>query len=124
MEKIGRNDPCLCGSGKKFKKCCIDLYGKGYKQPTPSSKVEKSEFSKYLSKYEAGHVLNLVTALQLIPENHGKNVRIELIAAEAIKNLSTGNPGDYKKLRSIIAREFPSHYSEDSPEELLVLPLS
>lgn len=21
-EKIGRNDPCLCGSGKKYKKCC------------------------------------------------------------------------------------------------------
>lgn len=21
-EKIGRNDPCSCGSGKKFKKCC------------------------------------------------------------------------------------------------------
>jgi len=21
--KIGRNDPCFCGSGKKFKKCCI-----------------------------------------------------------------------------------------------------
>jgi preprotein translocase subunit SecA len=23
--KIGRNDPCPCGSGKKYKKCC----GKG-----------------------------------------------------------------------------------------------
>lgn len=23
MMKIGRNDPCLCGSGKKYKKCCI-----------------------------------------------------------------------------------------------------
>lgn len=22
---VGRNDPCPCGSGKKFKKCCIDL---------------------------------------------------------------------------------------------------
>ncbi|WP_037286458.1 YecA family protein [Saccharibacillus sacchari] len=22
--KIGRNDPCFCGSGKKYKKCCID----------------------------------------------------------------------------------------------------
>jgi len=22
VEKIGRNDPCRCGSGKKFKKCC------------------------------------------------------------------------------------------------------
>lgn len=20
--KVGRNDPCLCGSGKKLKKCC------------------------------------------------------------------------------------------------------
>jgi hypothetical protein len=23
MPKIGRNDPCLCGSGKKYKKCCL-----------------------------------------------------------------------------------------------------
>lgn len=23
MQKIGRNDPCLCGSGKKYKKCCL-----------------------------------------------------------------------------------------------------
>lgn len=22
VEKIGRNDPCSCGSGKKYKKCC------------------------------------------------------------------------------------------------------
>lgn len=22
VEKVGRNDPCTCGSGKKFKKCC------------------------------------------------------------------------------------------------------
>ena len=25
-ERVGRNDPCPCGSGKKYKKCC---YGKG-----------------------------------------------------------------------------------------------
>ncbi len=23
-EKIGRNDPCLCGSGKKYKHCCLE----------------------------------------------------------------------------------------------------
>lgn len=23
MKKIGRNDPCPCGSGKKHKKCCL-----------------------------------------------------------------------------------------------------
>ena len=27
MEKIGRNEPCPCGSGKKYKKCC---YQKDY----------------------------------------------------------------------------------------------
>lgn len=23
-KKVGRNEPCPCGSGKKYKKCCID----------------------------------------------------------------------------------------------------
>jgi len=23
-EKIGRNDQCFCGSGKKYKKCCLN----------------------------------------------------------------------------------------------------
>ena len=22
MPKVGRNDPCICGNGRKFKKCC------------------------------------------------------------------------------------------------------
>jgi uncharacterized protein YecA (UPF0149 family) len=22
--KVGRNDPCPCGSGKKYKKCCLE----------------------------------------------------------------------------------------------------
>jgi len=24
VEKIGRNEPCPCGSGLKYKKCCLD----------------------------------------------------------------------------------------------------
>ena len=24
-KRISRNDPCLCGSGKKYKKCCFDI---------------------------------------------------------------------------------------------------
>ena len=23
--EIGRNEPCICGSGKKYKKCCMDI---------------------------------------------------------------------------------------------------
>ena len=29
--KVGRNDPCPCGSGKKFKKCCFGLSPEGAK---------------------------------------------------------------------------------------------
>lgn len=25
-ERPGRNDPCLCGSGRKFKKCCLWMF--------------------------------------------------------------------------------------------------
>ncbi len=24
IPKVGRNEPCICGSGKKYKKCCMD----------------------------------------------------------------------------------------------------
>ncbi|MGL6121585.1 MAG: YecA family protein [Shewanella sp.] len=30
--KLGRNDPCHCGSGKKFKHCCMDSVSKQYAQ--------------------------------------------------------------------------------------------
>lgn len=28
VQQTGRNDPCPCGSGKKFKKCCMGLGGR------------------------------------------------------------------------------------------------
>ena len=28
IPKRHRNDPCPCGSGKKFKKCCIKIYNR------------------------------------------------------------------------------------------------
>ena len=27
VKKVGRNEPCPCDSGKKFKKCCINQSG-------------------------------------------------------------------------------------------------
>lgn len=34
---LGRNDPCLCGSGKKYKKCCL---GKERSPPTTERRLE------------------------------------------------------------------------------------
>ena len=37
-QKVGRNDPCPCGSGKKFKKCC-------YKEGEPAAADAPTEAS-------------------------------------------------------------------------------
>jgi methionyl aminopeptidase len=39
--KVGRNDPCPCGSGLKYKKCCL-----GKKHPVPGS-YKESYYKKY-----------------------------------------------------------------------------
>ena len=33
MAKIGRNSPCFCGSGKKYKKCCLNKKSKNTTDP-------------------------------------------------------------------------------------------
>ncbi|ADH85752.1 SEC-C metal-binding domain-containing protein [Desulfurivibrio alkaliphilus] len=37
MAKIGRNDPCPCGSGKKFKKCCLEKQRLAGRTPAAAS---------------------------------------------------------------------------------------
>lgn len=43
MAKIGRNAPCPCGSGKKYKKCCLPLYDSS--SPQQDSIVHSTEDS-------------------------------------------------------------------------------
>ena len=59
MKKPGRNDPCPCGSGKKFKKCCENkMIGKKFmatklnEQALPANAVSKltSLFQNKLSE--------------------------------------------------------------------------
>ena len=40
MTGIGRNDPCPCGSGRKYKKCCL------LKQPAPISDLSRQRLRK------------------------------------------------------------------------------
>jgi hypothetical protein len=41
MSTVGRNDPCPCGSGKKYKKCCLakekEVAAKAAAMPAPKS---------------------------------------------------------------------------------------
>ncbi|MEH3528406.1 SEC-C metal-binding domain-containing protein, partial [Klebsiella variicola] len=39
MKKIGRNEPCPCGSGRKYKYCCRGFEHKDRKPHTPSELI-------------------------------------------------------------------------------------
>lgn len=44
MSNTGRNDPCPCGSGKKYKKCCMLAHDVGFgKQPAVPGGVKQED---------------------------------------------------------------------------------
>lgn len=115
--KIGRNDPCPCGSGKKYKKCCIDKETSIYPQPAMSA--AKPDYHAFFSKYNTVAFLQSISGLSLLPENHGKYVRSEELARTAINKYNNSNEiPNSKVLRDFLDAEYPSHYLEDPPVNL------
>ena len=47
--KLGRNDPCSCGSGKKFKKCCFSKED-APKKTHQFKKIDSSKVSNIFQK--------------------------------------------------------------------------
>ncbi len=45
--KTGRNDPCPCGSGKKYKKCCVDKYDNVVNFPGPDERAMDESLKRY-----------------------------------------------------------------------------
>lgn len=87
MKKIGRNKPCPCGSGKKYKNCCLkkDRYLKNL--PDDSLIRLKEEFSKYNQK----DLIKTLAALSICPENQSQYIRLEIATQIACSNINCGN---------------------------------
>jgi len=43
MDKTGRNDPCPCGSGKKYKKCCLPKDQAAQRQHVAQQQAERDQ---------------------------------------------------------------------------------
>jgi tetratricopeptide (TPR) repeat protein len=58
--KIGRNDPCACGSGKKYKRCCGEARGAQAGRPPatdahrPAEELESAEWDRLVAMANAG----------------------------------------------------------------------
>ena len=54
---MGRNDPCACGSGKRFKSCCGRLTGG--RQEVSGQEVARQELEELAALFDAGRFENL-----------------------------------------------------------------
>jgi tetratricopeptide (TPR) repeat protein len=63
--KPGRNDPCPCGSGKKYKKCCIPNYDKPVATPTPPDLVKLASKLDFLDLWMP-EMLNRMSDAQIL----------------------------------------------------------
>jgi hypothetical protein len=77
MKKTGRNDPCPCGSGKKFKKCCErKMLGKRF----------------MIKKLDSSPLANRVSSTQTKLSNFFQN---------KIKTVESNAPSTGKKLSNV-----------------------
>lgn len=87
MKKSDRNKPCPCGSGKKYKHCCLkkDRYLKNL--PDDALTRLKEEFSKY----NQTDLIKTLVALSICPENQSQYIRLEIATQIACSNINCGN---------------------------------
>jgi hypothetical protein len=115
-EKISRNDKCPCGSGLKYKKCCLDKKTMFDIDIFPKKDINAT--FQYINSHESEHILNILIGLQLTPENHGKNIRIEELAKHLVQNLNNGQPANFQELKSHLDSEYAYSCMEDIPTNL------
>src|SRR5262245_1979975 len=74
--KIGRNDPCSCGSGKKYKRCCCDADQERLKQSSEVAGVTRDELDAKPEPYLTLERLASMRAPKLA------RMQIEMVAHE------------------------------------------
>ncbi|MGZ3871881.1 MAG: YecA family protein [Mucilaginibacter sp.] len=109
--KVGRNDPCPCGSGEKYKKCCLN---KDAAIPHAEAAPKPEKTYPLLSANNTNDLLKTFAGLSVLPQNHGKYFRLEQLILHSIlqANANQATP-ERTALKAFLDADFESHYMED-----------
>jgi len=77
MTKIGRNDPCPCGSGKKYKHCCMGKIDQSDKKSPAEQLIE--EIREALNTGEFGSLEEAQGFLDRFTENKNKVPQLDFL---------------------------------------------
>lgn len=77
MSKLRRNDPCPCGSGKKYKKCCMNkgIFERAFIPQEPEE--EQSEFDAMPCTVPQSAIPATITADELVASKFLRNLSIK-----------------------------------------------
>ena len=75
MTKINRNDPCFCGSGKKYKKCCL----RKKEEQEQKQRVKKQSTTKALDYIAENYPEIILKAVQLLRGRYTEKEFSEII---------------------------------------------
>ncbi len=87
MGKIGRNDPCPCGSGKKYKKCCMDKDEQNFARPRASNQGRGHWWFEKVNEMSTADIIDKLASLGIHHDEKAflKDVE-ECYSAEQIAN--------------------------------------
>ncbi len=100
--KIGRNDACPCGSGRKYKRCCANK--SGVESVSPPQNVQKEQtkvtLGDTISEFQelAGQkkqVIRQIGVFLLFADANGDAWLLELTDSDCIQIASSGSPLDF-----------------------------
>src|SRR5699024_1794406 len=77
MEKIGRNDPCHCGSGKKYKKCCMEKDSQST-DTHPTTKTQKTPKDKAHNKVKMMDLYEKPISFEEVSKYSTEKIRMKL----------------------------------------------
>ncbi len=105
MAKVGRNDPCPCGSGKKFKRCCLERV-----EAEERADRLKAEGERLAAERDEGPTIAAVLerARAALQESRG----FEEVDGLAERVLELIDAGRYDEAEAT-ARQFESEYPDE-----------
>jgi hypothetical protein len=92
--KIGRNEPCPCGSGKKYKRCCAGKTprNQGKRQSEKHSKVTLGEVIKRLQDFAGEKIekIQQIGVFLLFSDKNGDAWVLEVTDSDCIQIADSG----------------------------------
>ena len=94
MAKIGRNDQCPCGSGKKYKRCCLPKNQANQPGQLPPRKVSVTEEVKKLQASALDHAetMKVIGVFIFFSTKGGDAWLLELTDMDAVQVAKAGQP--------------------------------